>query len=57
MTQAMGVDAPQTRAPRRIRHDAAHTGSPKCMMGRKVPDEHGSAQGVCRPGVAQIVCQ
>lgn len=57
MTQAIGVDASQICAFGCIRHDAAHTGSPKCMMGRKMPDEYGPAQGVCRPGVAQTICQ
>ena len=57
VTQAMGVDASETRASGRIRHDAAYTGSTKSMMGREVPDEHGPPLGVRRPSVAQVFRQ
>ena len=57
MAQAMRMNAPEARAPGCIRHDAAYTARPECVMGREVPDEHGPPQGVHRSGMAQILGQ
>jgi hypothetical protein len=55
MAQAMRMDAPEARSPGGIRHDRAHTARAERVMGREVPDEHGPAVGVRRPGACQVI--
>ena len=57
MTQAMRMDASETRTPGRIRHDAADAACAESVMRREVPDEHGPPLSVSRSGMTQILGQ
>ena len=48
------MHAPKASAPSNVRHDGAHTGRAKRVMGRKMPDEHGPTLGIRRSAVLQI---